>query len=276
MLSRNVMIDGLVYRSHEIRAIVHQVGASTSVVVASYGDEHMAERDFSREFDDTFTVTDAYSWIGTLDEFAEYDDPRDDLIDDLAGMLTDEQAATVPSAYALWELDVEYQVGKRVRYGTGLYKCLQAHTSQEGWEPTNAPSIWATIIASEDPDAPDEWVQPDSTNAYMTGDVVTHGGKTWRSLIDNNVWEPGAVGSEDLWEELVGETGETGETGESGPEQEPEPSEPEMPAEWVQPDSTNPYMTGDRVTFNGAVYESLIDNNVFSPADYPQGWEEIQ
>lgn len=45
--------------------------------------------------------------------------------------------------------------------------------------------------------------------------------------------------------------------------------------EWTQPDSTNPYMTGDKVRFNGKIYESLIDNNIWSPADYPAGWREI-
>lgn len=45
--------------------------------------------------------------------------------------------------------------------------------------------------------------------------------------------------------------------------------------EFVQPDSTNPYMKGDKVKFNGKVYESLIDNNVWSPTDYPSGWKEI-
>lgn len=45
--------------------------------------------------------------------------------------------------------------------------------------------------------------------------------------------------------------------------------------EWTQPDSTNPYMTGDRVTFNGKIYESTIDGNVWSPADYPAGWREV-
>ncbi len=46
-------------------------------------------------------------------------------------------------------------------------------------------------------------------------------------------------------------------------------------AEWVRPDSANPYMKGDKVKFEGQVYESLIDNNVWSPADYPQGWQEV-
>ena len=45
--------------------------------------------------------------------------------------------------------------------------------------------------------------------------------------------------------------------------------------EWEQPDSTNPYMTGDKVRFEGKVYQSLIDNNVWSPTAYPQGWEEV-
>ena len=45
--------------------------------------------------------------------------------------------------------------------------------------------------------------------------------------------------------------------------------------EFEQPDSTNPYMKGNRVLFNGKVYESLIDNNVYSPEAYPAGWKEI-
>lgn len=45
--------------------------------------------------------------------------------------------------------------------------------------------------------------------------------------------------------------------------------------EWVQPDSTNPYMIGDRVIFEEKIYESLIDNNTWSPVDYPAGWQEI-
>lgn len=44
---------------------------------------------------------------------------------------------------------------------------------------------------------------------------------------------------------------------------------------WVQPDSTNPYMKGDKVSFNGNTYESVIDNNVWSPAAYPAGWKII-
>lgn len=45
--------------------------------------------------------------------------------------------------------------------------------------------------------------------------------------------------------------------------------------EWEQPDSTNPYMKGDKVMFSGKVYESTIDNNIWSPSAYPAGWQEI-
>lgn len=51
--------------------------------------------------------------------------------------------------------------------------------------------------------------------------------------------------------------------------------DPDEILDWEQPDSTNAYMKGDRVRFNGKVYESLIDNNVWSPAAYPAGWHEV-
>ena len=45
--------------------------------------------------------------------------------------------------------------------------------------------------------------------------------------------------------------------------------------EWEQPSAGNAYMKGDKVRYNGKVYESLIDNNVWSPEGYPAGWREI-
>jgi len=48
------------------------------------------------------------------------------------------------------------------------------------------------------------------------------------------------------------------------------------PLPWVQPGSTNPYMKGDRVIWtDGKVYESVIDNNVWSISAYPAGWEVV-
>ena len=48
------------------------------------------------------------------------------------------------------------------------------------------------------------------------------------------------------------------------------------PAEWVQPTGAqDAYQTGDRVLFNGNVWESVIANNVWSPAVYPAGWRQV-
>ena len=46
--------------------------------------------------------------------------------------------------------------------------------------------------------------------------------------------------------------------------------------EFVQPISAETaYMTGDKITFEGNKYVSTMDNNVYSPTEYPQGWELI-
>lgn len=123
-------------------------------------------------------------------------------MDKAGAMLTDEQALQVTILYPLWDDTKTYAVGDRVRYAGNLYRCLQPHTAQETWNPADAPSLWAKVLTSETGEIL-PWVQPDSTNPYMTGDKVTHNGKTWESLVDNNVWEPGAVGTESLWKEVA-------------------------------------------------------------------------
>lgn len=120
------------------------------------------------------------------------------VMDAAGNMLTDEQAATVPSLYRQWESGVDYVVGERRVYNGGLYRCITAHTAQETWNPVDAPSLWAKVLIP-DPDVIPEWEQPDSTNPYMTGDKVTHNGKTWVSDVDSNVWEPGVYG----WSEVT-------------------------------------------------------------------------
>lgn len=85
-----------------------------------------------------------------------------------------------------------YEVGNLVSYGYVLYRCIQPHTSQQTWNPVDAASLWAKVLT--DPDVPQPWEQPSSTNPYMKGDRVTHVGHTWVSDIDNNVWEPGVFG----------------------------------------------------------------------------------
>ena len=95
-----------------------------------------------------------------------------------------------------------YKTGKYITYQDALYKVLQNHTSQADWAPDTASSLYAKVLT--DPTGKVlPWEQPNSTNPYKKGDRVTHKGKTWESLVDSNVWEPGAVGSESLWKEVA-------------------------------------------------------------------------
>ena len=111
----------------------------------------------------------------------------------LRGLATDEMSLQVPNLYPTWKVETNYSVGDRVLYNDVLYKVITAHTSQETWTPTDAPSLFAKVLIPDE-DVTPEWEQPDSTNPYMTGDKVSHNGKTWVSTINNNVWEPGVYG----------------------------------------------------------------------------------
>lgn len=121
----------------------------------------------------------------------------------IASGLTDAEAVAATCLHPKWSGNgVAYVKGQRVQYENTLYTVLQAHTSQATWTPTAAPSLFAKVLIP-DPAVIPEWEQPDSTNPYKKGDKVTHNGKTWESLVDNNVWEPGATGTESLWREVT-------------------------------------------------------------------------
>ena len=104
---------------------------------------------------------------------------------------TDEQALESVYAFAEWKADMEYSVCDRIREEDKLYRCVQAHTSQAGWNPSSTPALWARISIEDWP----EWVQPyGSEDAYHQGDKVSHINKHWVSTTDGNVWEPGVYG----------------------------------------------------------------------------------
>lgn len=47
--------------------------------------------------------------------------------------------------------------------------------------------------------------------------------------------------------------------------------------DWVQPTGAHDaYNTGDRVMFNGDVWESTTDANVWAPDVYPDGWRKVE
>jgi len=53
---------------------------------------------------------------------------------------------TPAPAIPAWAAGVAYSAGQQVTYNGHTYKCLQAHTSQVGWEPPNVPALWQLIL----------------------------------------------------------------------------------------------------------------------------------
>lgn len=122
-------------------------------------------------------------------------------IEAMATSLDDATAKDNPELFPAWNPDsCEYKAGDRVRHEGTLYKVVQNHTSQAGWTPGEAHSLFAQVLPGQDGTEIGEWTQPDSTKPYMTGDRVIFEGKTYESLIDGNVWSPAAYPAG--WKEL--------------------------------------------------------------------------
>jgi chitinase len=50
-----------------------------------------------------------------------------------------------PTGTQPWVANHAYHVGDLVTYGGHTYRCIQAHTSQVGWEPPNVPALWGLV-----------------------------------------------------------------------------------------------------------------------------------
>ena len=120
-------------------------------------------------------------------------------IEKAAMSLEDADALEAIQLFPHWSGEnVGYFVDDKVQYDNILYRCLQAHTSQNAWTPTAAASLWAKVLIP-DPNIIPEWEQPDSTNPYQIGDKVRFEGKVYESLIANNIWAPNVYG----WKEVL-------------------------------------------------------------------------
>ena len=120
------------------------------------------------------------------------------LIVKASASLSDEDALEAPVLFDAWEVGKAYAVGDRIDYNGTLYKCVQAHTSQEDWTPDATPALWVIVSPDEWP----EWIQPTgAADAYPLGAKVSHLDKHWISDYDNNVWEPSVFGWHEEGEE---------------------------------------------------------------------------
>ena len=112
-------------------------------------------------------------------------------IDFASALMSDAQADEHYSIFIPWKSGVDYVVGDRRKYKDALYRCVQAHKSQDDWTPDVTPALWTPTSTEEWP----EWIQPTGAqDAYKQGDKVKHNDTYWISDVDNNVWEPGVYG----------------------------------------------------------------------------------
>lgn len=112
-----------------------------------------------------------------------------------------EDMMTVATVFPAYEVGKTYKVKDVFSYGTNsvgdpqLYQVLLEHTSSEEWTPDTANSLYKAIGVTEE--GYPEWVQPiGTTDAYNTGDIVSHNDALYKSTVDANVWEPGVYGWE--------------------------------------------------------------------------------
>ena len=122
------------------------------------------------------------------------------MIEKASVSLPDEDALEAVELFPVWAADTAYAADQRVRYngssGTPtptLYKCVQGHTSQAGWEPDKTPALWTEVAK---PGEIPVWRQPTGAqDAYNKGDRVHYpdaNGPVYESTVDNNVWSPEA------------------------------------------------------------------------------------
>ena len=112
-------------------------------------------------------------------------------IEAAAALQSDEAALDNIYLYPSWKEKLSLKVGERYRYNGVLYKCVQAHTTQEDWTPDKTPALFTKVSLDEWP----AWVQPTGAqDAYAKGDKVSHNDKHWVSDYNANTWEPGVFG----------------------------------------------------------------------------------
>ena len=115
-----------------------------------------------------------------------------------AKSLDDTDALEAIELFERWQIGMDLVVDQRVSYDENLYRVVQPHTAQAGWEPDKTPALFTEVAK---PGEIPVWKQPTGAqDAYMTGDKVHYPGKddpVYVSTVNNNVWPPNVYG----WEE---------------------------------------------------------------------------
>lgn len=90
----------------------------------------------------------------------------------------DNTALRMVEFYPEWGSGQAYAAGYKVQRSGKLWRCLQAHTAQAGWEPENAPALWTEICETHDGDIYDP-IPYDGNMALENGKYYTQDGVTY-------------------------------------------------------------------------------------------------
>lgn len=99
------------------------------------------------------------------------------IIEEAVQFLADETAVRAVTLHPTWTENTAYDVGYKVQRNGKLYRCIQAHTSLDGWQPVNAASLWEVINethsgALEDPIPYDGNMALERGKYYTQKDII--------------------------------------------------------------------------------------------------------
>ena len=179
---------------------------------------------------------------------------------------TDEERITVSGLYADWEYG-KHIAGEIYNANRQTWECFQAYDNAVHPDIVPGNSAWYTFnrpLHGKSRETAREFVQPTgSHDIYKAGEWMIFTAKYYRCKQDT-AHSPADYAA--AWENL----------GTDGAETESPGAEETIP-DFVQPTGAHDaYNTGDKVKSDGKVYESTMDNNVYSPSAYPAGWKEIE
>ncbi len=184
-------------------------------------------------------------------------------------------------AFNYWE-SLKYKgISRRWRKPEGAHNCFnngikmsykratyQSLINGNIWPPNEYPEGWKQLTgkrkvitstqnnkSSKDRPKPKAWAQPKhDTDGYKYGNLVIYKGVTYKSVVPQNLWAPDVA--RNYWEVVSG-------------------TPPIL--EWNSPKGIfDCYHKDNRVKFEGKIYKSLNNSNMWSPKTFPTGWQEVK
>lgn len=128
-----------------------------------------------------------------IDEAQEWERTRPLTAEEVTGMLIaaqinalsvdDSTALRMVEFYPEWAEGTAYTAGFRVQKDSRLWRCIQAHTAQVGWEPENAPALWTEVCEAHAGTA-DDPIPYSGNMALESGKYYSQDGVVYRCTRD--------------------------------------------------------------------------------------------